>query len=86
MIKPTSIKAKFTCTGVQDGFDWHDKTKKISEQVFAMPVYGNGTENASFSDATPCGQLNLTITNPSAFGFFQSGKEFYLDFTSANSD
>lgn len=83
---PTSIRAKFLCTGVQDGLDWDDKSKKTSEQVFAMPVCGNGTENASFSSATPCGQLTLTITNPGAFGFFQNGKEFYLDFTPAQPD
>jgi len=46
-------------------------------------VHGNGEENKSYSNATPCAMFEMQITNPNAFGFFQPGQEYYVDFTPA---
>lgn len=46
------------------------KGDKLSEQVRLEPVVGNTDENKTFSDATPSGVLELTITNKGAWGFF----------------
>ena len=42
-------------------------------------------ENESFSNSTPSGSVELTITNPAAIAFFEklAGKYVYLDFTEA---
>lgn len=43
-------------------------------------------ENESFSNSTPSGNVELTITNPAASEFFEklAGKYVYLDFTEAS--
>ncbi len=43
-------------------------------------------ENESFSNSTPSGSVELTITNPAAVEFFEklAGKYVYLDFTEAS--
>ena len=42
-------------------------------------------ENEGFSNSTPSGSVELTITNPAAIEFFENlaGKYVYLDFTEA---
>lgn len=58
-----------------------------SEEVNAVPVCDDGTpENEKFNKATPCGELKMSITNPTAMGFLQPGKEYYLDFTPVEKD
>ena len=52
--------------------------------VQAFPVKADGVpENESFNMYTPSGNLELGITNPNAFGFFEVGKQYYLDFSEA---
>lgn len=50
-----------------------------------QPVYSDDpkSENWLFWNATPSGQLQMTINNPEAFGHFKSGRAYYLDFTEA---
>jgi len=45
-------------------------------------------ENESFSNSTPSGNVDLTITNPAAIEFFEglAGKYVYLDFTEATTE
>jgi hypothetical protein len=45
-------------------------------------------ENESFSNSTPSGNVELTITNPAASVFFEklAGKYVYLDFTEATAN
>jgi hypothetical protein len=57
------LKAKFRCQSVQK-FEG-------SERAECYPVYGNGEENKSYATATPGGKLELGITNPDAFGYFE---------------
>jgi len=67
------IKAKMHCHYVQ-------KSEGV-ETLHAHPVYSGSEENKSFSQATPSGNLSLTITNPEAFGVIKEGQDFYLNFT-----
>ena len=55
------------------------------EMVKMSAVYSEdkNTEDNQFSEATPNGELTMTISNPNAFGFLQEGKSYYLDFTEA---
>lgn len=73
-----TVRAKFTCNSVKD---------EGSEMVKLSAVYGNddkdNEENNQFSEATPYGELEMMVSNPGAKGFFQEGKNYYLDFTEA---
>lgn len=73
-----SIRAKFRVHSVVplEGTD-------PGQTVRLHPVYSGSEENKSFSKWTPTGEVSMTITNPAALGFFEAGKEFYLDFTPA---
>jgi len=75
-----TIRAKFECTTIQSK-DW-------GEEVRLYAVHGNddkdNEENNQFSEATPSGNLEMTISNPAAKGFFKEGKDYYLDFTEAD--
>lgn len=46
----------------------------------AYPADGTD-ENNTFAKWTPTAELNMTVTNPSLFGQFKPGQEFYVDFT-----
>lgn len=73
------IRAKFYVTGV-------DKSIPGYERVNLSPVIGSrdaSDENNSFSEATPSGSAQLSISNPGAHGFFIEGEEYYLDFSPA---
>lgn len=47
------------------------------------PYNSEGQENKSFWDATPTGEIKLTITNKEAVKLFEPGKKYYIDFTPA---
>lgn len=73
------IRAKFYCNSV--------KSDEYGELVNLSAVYGNddkdNEENNQFAEATPSGQIEMMISNPSAKGFIQEGKTYYLDFIEA---
>ena len=78
------MRAKFYVAGVSN--DNHGENgAKSGESVSLSPVIAadGNNENTSFSNATPSGQLNMHISNPEAWGFFEQGKEYYIDFTAA---
>jgi hypothetical protein len=70
------IKAKFKCISisVNPGPD-------LAMHVNLQAVTADSEENKTFSKYTPYGNLDITITNPSAFGAFKPGAEYILDFT-----
>jgi len=73
------MRAKFQCEHVRSEYG-------TFEEVMLRAVYG-GTTNAEdnqFSEATPSGDLHMTISNPKALGFFKKGQSYYLDFTPVN--
>jgi hypothetical protein len=62
-----------------------DKTAdgvQMSESVTMHPVYSSdpASPNYSFSQATPSGQVQMFITNPDAFGFFELHHEYDIHF------
>jgi len=72
----TKMRAKFKCediTKYSGGF----------VGVTLQPVVEGSEENKQFWKNTPQGQLKMNITNPIAQGFFEPGKEYYLDITPA---
>lgn len=75
------IQAKVTVYEIKENGEGENKD---SEEVTMHPVYGNGEENKSYSEATPSGLIQLTITNKQAWGAFQKGKEYYVRFTPAS--
>lgn len=71
-----SVRAKFTCSSVIE--NGYNKTANF------YAVYDSKGENASFSKATPSGQLGLAIDKETpAADFFEQGKNYYLDITEA---
>lgn len=64
------VKAKFCCQSVED-FGY-------SKKVNLRPVYGTGEENKSWSQATPSGNLEMTITNLEAADYFIPGHDYFL--------
>lgn len=79
-----NIRAKFICLGVTETRD--DTTKdKESETINLHAVYSSdpNSDNAQWSKWTPAGSVQMTINNPAAFGAFEPGKEYFLDFTPA---
>ena len=58
-------------------------SEKYSEAVKLRAVYSSdpNSENYSWSKYTPSAEISLNISNPSAWGKFEVGKEYYIDFT-----
>ncbi|WP_431860055.1 hypothetical protein [Azospirillum sp.] len=75
--QPSPVTAKMRCHYIQAG-DSH-------RTVHLHPVYDSDPNgpNASWSKATPSGQVSLTITNPGAYERFEEGKEYMVTFSPA---
>lgn len=52
-------------------------------EVKMTPVTSGSDENKSFSKYTPTGDIRMHITNPEVLGFFEAGKEYYVEFRKA---
>ena len=62
-----------------------NSTEKLDVvSVSLQAVTGTSEENHEFFASTPNGQIELKILRPEADGWFQRGKEYYVDFTEAN--
>lgn len=73
-----NVKAKFRCNQVIDSNNGNGYT---SREVKFGAIYGKDGENASFSKATPSGQLSMYIDKETpAYDHFQPGKDYYLTF------
>ncbi len=73
----TTVLAKFKVGSVTDfGNNNHN--------VALSPVTGGSDENKSFSMYTPSGKIEMHITNPECIGFFEAGKEYYVEFKKAD--
>ena len=74
---PEKVRAKFKCHSIEEN-EWDKKAKLTA-------VVGNDGENKDFNDATPSGNLEISIHGQvPAANFFEVGKEYYMDFTKAN--
>ena len=81
MVSVERCRAKFNVSGV-----FKDKNGNCVVNLYA--VYKgdeSSSENESFSNSTPSGNVLLYVTNPAAVEFFEqlAGKYTYLDFTPA---
>jgi hypothetical protein len=84
------MRAKFRCSRVEEikGTPWREPgapavaEEKMREEVELWAVTGAGA-NESWAKATPGGYLRMTIDNPSAWGHFAVGGEYYLDFSAS---
>ena len=70
----TRLKAKFHCNKVI--VDSYGEEPKLTAQ------YANehNEEDNQFSEATPSGNIDMIVSNPSAKGFFKPGIEYYVYF------
>jgi len=73
---PQKVRAKVSVAQVTDnGYSEQTKMNGVSTS--------NNAEDNSFSKATPCLSIDITVDNPGAKGFFKPGKKYYVDFTEA---
>lgn len=70
-----STRAKFSCTSV--------KKSPYGEEISLWALYSNNKEDNQFAAATPSGTMSMMVSNPAVFGFFQEGKQYYLDISPA---
>lgn len=76
-----NVRAKFKCQSVVKHPEPAHDGGFVAVSFHA--VYGEGKENKEWSKYTPSGNLTMSITNPDAFGWFEEGKEYFLDLTPA---
>lgn len=80
-----TVRAKFKVTRIERS---EFGGGKEVQTIVLLPVYGgNGAseENRKFYAATPSGEIKLGTVNAEAAACFDLGKEFYVDFTPAES-
>lgn len=69
------VRAKFWVSNIESV--WEGKATR----VLLNAVYSGSEENDKFFEATPAGQIEMTIKNEVAAQLFEQGKEYYVDFT-----
>lgn len=72
-----TTRAKFRCHSITDFGT--SKTVKLG----AVYPDKDSPENKAFWQNTPSGTLEISITNPEAFGIFAVGADYYLDISRA---
>lgn len=78
----SKVRAKFQCIG-KNHVHTHSPDSVFCE-IKLMPVWtGEDGANASWSKATPQGQITMGITNPEAIEVFDLGNFYYVDFSPA---
>lgn len=72
------IRAKFKVTSTSG-----DQATNGGKTINLQPVYSSDpqSENYTWSQATPSGQIQLFISNPAAADAFELGAEYLVDFT-----
>lgn len=76
-----TTRALFT---VNDVLERKDAGGNATGQIVKLnPSYVSNPENPNhaFWKATPTGNLEMQINNPDVFGFFVTGRSYWLDFT-----
>lgn len=86
--KVDAIRATLNSRKIDGSKGWEAANLENVEMktIEMSPVYGNGNpdhENTKFWQASPSGRLELGCINPEASRAFELGKEYYVDFTSA---
>lgn len=74
-------RAKFQCNTVIPATENYDAVAYLSA-VYADPDGSENEENKSFSNATPSGQITISVSKDvPAHKFFKPQRYYYLDFT-----
>lgn len=88
------VKARFVCTAANTIFTHSYRDKETGEycnaadpnarpvntqQVCLKPIWTGHPEDNNFSQATPDGELHLTVTNEHIHGTFKPGEVYDLD-------
>lgn len=79
-VKPR-VRAKFKVDGKKP---YNESEPETGGAVSLSPVYSGSPENEQFYKWTPGGNISLSTVNGAAFGAFEVGKEYYVDFTPAS--
>lgn len=74
MSEATTVRARMKCTSVQH----FEHNSNVELQAFHSTDPKD--PNKSYSDATPCAKVNMTITNKAAIGAFEPGRFYLIDF------
>ncbi|WP_259667921.1 hypothetical protein [Rhizobium lentis] len=74
------VTAKFRCMNINHAHTGPDSSV-ATVQMF--PVWEQDGVNKKWSQATPNGKLEMTITVPETVARFELGKEYFLDFRPA---
>lgn len=53
------------------------------KKVVLIPVVDDNEENKAFFEATPSGEIQMSILNQPALDEFEVGSQYYVDFTKA---
>jgi hypothetical protein len=76
------VRAKMVCGSV-------DRTGTGENEQYSIrlsPVTSGSKENESFYKYTPGGTIIMEVVSPETAGYFQVGKEYYVDFTEAKGE
>lgn len=79
------VRAKFVVTEKTDSHSAspHGTSQAVfhSQRVKFTAVYGD--DNKTWSKWTPCGSVEMQISNPEAYDQFKVGQAYFVDFTPA---
>ncbi len=79
-IKMKQVKSKFICDSVNHLAYGHRTTSAKQAKLSAVYAGDKNAEDNQFSNATPCGAIDITVTNPDTMDFIQPGKKYYVYF------
>lgn len=75
-----NIIAKFQCSSVMPAAEGYPTTARLNA-VYANSDGSTNEENKSFSDATPCGYIEMSISpDVPAHKFFKNNRYYYVRF------
>lgn len=77
-----AVRAKFIVSKVAK-MRTHNTQSPLGYEVTMHPVTGGSDEDKAFWQATPSGELRMSVLNPDAGQQFEPGDAYYLDFTKA---
>ena len=75
------VRAKMRCTQIKSSF--YGKPVKEAATIVLQPIYDPVGINKKWCEATPSGQLELTIDNPEAVKQIEGGGLYYVDISPA---
>ena len=76
-----SVRAKFRCTRIEHVHTGNPDA--VVANVSLVPVWEQEGVNKKWSQATPNGKIEMTITVPATVERFDLGKEYFVDFIAA---